>query len=86
MGYEFRYEKDGQMTNCFPMDTATDMWIPLSGDKSLSEIIELAKEKWPEKDFSEITLDSVNHHQYCIYYDLHDSSDYVQYLVLSVEE
>lgn len=86
MGYEYRYEKDGQSTNCYPKDTPNTLWIQMYGDKTLSDIILRAKEKWPEKDFSEITMDSVNHHQYNIYYDLHDYSDYVQYLVLSVEE
>lgn len=84
--YKYRYEKEGAMTNRFPVDDETTMWIPMHGDKSLSDIIDFAKEKWPDKDFSEITIDSENHHQYCIHYDLHDSSDYVQYLVLSVEE
>lgn len=84
--YEYRYEKDGSITNCYPKDTDNTLWIEMYGDKTISDIIQCAKEKWPDKKFDEITMDSVNHHQYSIYYDLHDSSDYVQYLVLSVQE
>ena len=86
MGYQYRYEKNGEATNCFPVDTSTELWIEMHGDKSILDLFERAKEKWPNKDFSEITMDVVNHHQYSIYYDLYDNSDYVQYLVLCVDE
>lgn len=81
--YKYRYEKDGQMTNCFPEDEDDTMWV--QSGKTIKDLMELAKEKWPNVAFEDISIDSVNHHQYCIYYDLHDSSDYVDYLVLSVE-
>lgn len=84
--YEYRYEKDGSATNCYPKDTDDTLWIEIHGDKSIGDIMRAAKQKWPDVDFDDITIDAVNHHQYSIYYDLHDASDYVQYLVLSVEE
>lgn len=81
--YKYRYEQDGRMTNCFPVDEEDTMWV--QSGKTVKDLMELAKEKWPDIAFEDISIDSVHHHQYSIYYDLHDSSDYVDYLVLSVE-
>ncbi len=81
--YQYRNEKNGEAVNCFPVDTDKVMWIESCG-KTLADLITAAKEKWPDVDFSEIDIVSENHHQYSIYYDLHDSNDYVQYFVLSI--
>lgn len=81
--YKFRDEKDGSSTNRYPVDEDDTMWV--HSGKTIKELMDLAKEKWPNIKFEDISIDSVHHHQYCIYYDLHDSSDYVDYLVLSVE-
>lgn len=86
MGYEYEYQKNGSATNCFPKNTDSTLWLAMYGDKNIAELIHAAKTKWPDVEFEDITIDAVNHHQYNIYYDLHDYSDYVQYLVLSVEE
>lgn len=80
--YKYRYEKDGGATNCFPENDETTLWI--HSGKTLQELIEAAQEKWPGVKFEDISIDTVHHHQYCIYYDQHDSSDYVDYFVLSV--
>lgn len=84
MTYEYRYEKDGDATHCFPVDTDNDLWIE-SCDKTLQDIIDAAKEKWPDAEFSHISVQAIKHHQYSIYYDLYDDSDYVDYVVLSLE-
>lgn len=81
MSYRYRYEKDGRTTNCFPVDEDDTIWVESSG-KTILDLIELAKEKWPDVPFEDISIDAVHHHQYNIYYDLHDSSDYVNYFVL----
>jgi hypothetical protein len=81
--YSYRYEKEGStITNCFPEDDETTMWLKSSSN--LQEVIEAAKEKWPDVQFEDISIDAVHHHQYSIYYDLHDNSDYVDYIVLNV--
>ena len=80
--YKYSYEKDGGATNCFPVDTENTMWV--QSGKQIKDLIELAQEKWPDVKFEDISIESVHHHQYCIHYDLHDSSDYVDYLVLNV--
>lgn len=82
--YKYRYEQNGGETNCYPVDTDEEIWIASEG-KTLSDLIAAAKEKWPDVNVEDINIESVNHHQYCIYYDMHDSSDYVQYFVLSVD-
>lgn len=80
--YKYRYEKNGAATNCFPENDETTLWIHSS--KTLQEVIDAAQEKWPGVKFENISIEVEHHHQYCIYYDLHDSSDYVDYFVLSV--
>lgn len=81
--YKYRDEKDGQMVNRYPVDEDDTMWV-VSGT-TIKALMALARNKWPDVEFEDVSIDSVHHHQYCIYYDLHDSSDYVDYLVLSVE-
>lgn len=81
--YKCRYENEGRTTNCFPVDEDDTMWIEKG--KTVKELMELAKIKWPDVEFEDINIDVVHHHQYSIYYDSYDSTDYVDYLVLSVE-
>lgn len=79
-----KFENKGN--DCFPVDTENDMWIDASSSLSLSDILEKAKEKWPDVSLENISIESVNHHQYCIGYDLYDSGDYVEYIYLSIEK
>jgi hypothetical protein len=80
--YKFRQEKDGGSTNCYPVDDENTMWIQTS-EITLAEIVGAYKSKWPDAEFYEISVTPYHHHQYSIYYDLHDSSDYVDYIILS---
>lgn len=68
--------------NDFPEDTDTEIWIQ-SNSLSLQELFEHAKEKWPQAELGDIQIDAIHHHQYCVTYDLHDPSDYVDYTVLT---
>lgn len=83
--YQYRYEKDGSVTNCFPVDTDTEIWIQAEG-QSLQDLIVAACAKWPGVSVEDISVEVQHHHQYSIYYDLHDSSDYVNYFVISCEK
>lgn len=83
MSYKYREETNGRQTDSYPVNTDDTLWIESNG-VTLKDIIEAAKEKWPDVKFEDITMDAVHHHQYCIYYDLHDSSDYVDYIVLGL--
>jgi hypothetical protein len=70
--------------NEHPVDTDNDMW--LSGYLSLSDILEKVKEKWPDANIEDVEISSVNHHEYSVGYDLYDSSDYVQYIYVSLNK
>lgn len=81
--HEFKYEERGGATDSIPVDNDKTMW--LIGNQPVSFLMAKAKDKWPDVNFADINIEAVHHHQYCIYYDLHDSSDYVDYLVLSID-
>lgn len=76
--------KNGGQTDHFPEDTDVEMWIENNGGLTMQGMMDRCKEKWPDVPFSDIDIQPVHHHQYCIYYDLHDPSDYVDYLVFSI--
>lgn len=82
--YKYRYEKEGSATNCFPENTDKTLWIRSNGT-SVADLVLAARNKWPDVELEDIEITSEHHHQYCIYYDLHDASDYVDYLVLNIE-
>ena len=75
-----KFEQRG--TDVYPVDTATGFW--LQGEYSLSEILEEAKDRFPNVSIDDINIEAYNHHQYAVHYDLPDSSDYVNYLYISV--
>lgn len=70
----------------YPVDTENDMWLPGDSSLSLSDVLERVKEKWPNVNIEDVDITAVNHHQYSIGYDLHDSSDYVQYIYVSLNK
>lgn len=76
----------GQQVDHIPEDSDTEMWIEDNGGLSLQGIIERCQFKWPDISLQDISVQPVHHHQFCVYYDLHDSSDYVDYLVCTVEK
>lgn len=50
--------------------------------RPLNEIIEKVNEKWPGTDFSKIEIEAQHIHTYALGYDLYDSSDYDDYIVI----
>ena len=79
-----KFEKNGNHQH--PVDTENDMWLCGNCSISLADIIEKAQEKWHGVSLEDIELKAVNHHEYCVGYDLYDSSDYVQYIYVSVNK
>jgi hypothetical protein len=77
--------RTGGQVDRIPEDSDTEMWVENTGYLSLQDMINRCKAKWPNVDFEDISVEPRHHHQYCIYYDLHDSSDYVDYLVFTKE-
>lgn len=80
------YYKDGHITNFTPDDTDQELYIEASyQDISLPEILAKAREKWGEHiQYEDISVRPENIHTRCLYYDLHDSSDWDDYLVISL--
>lgn len=77
------YTRNG--VDCFsPDDTEKSFYIPY--DSSLSEIIEQVKVKFGDKiDFEDVTITPEYIHVMALGYDLYDSSDYENYLRISIE-
>tara|TARA_R110002020_G_scaffold86013_1_gene212191 strand:+ start:350 stop:574 length:225 start_codon:yes stop_codon:yes gene_type:complete len=70
------------IVNYTPTDTDTTMYI--LGEAPLSEIIEKSKDKWgSDIDFDDIEISSEYIHTRCLGYDLYDSSDYDEYIVVT---
>ena len=70
----------------FPVETEKDLWIYSNNLVSLAEIIEKVQEKWPNISLDKIQIEAYNHHQYATTYDIYESSDYVNYIYISLEE
>ena len=78
MGYGTR---NGRIKTFWPDDD--DKTIYRARDLDLSEIIELAKEKWGDGvDFDNITIRSEYIHTDCLTHDQYDPSDYTRFVVI----
>ena len=65
-----------------PEDTSDCFYI--EKESTLDAIIAKCKEKWGESiSFNNIKIESKYIHVYCIFYDLHDPSDYSNYLMIT---
>lgn len=80
MGYSYR--NNGNIKDFWPDDDENTMYRA-SGSDSLQDLINLAKEKWPDASMEDIEITSENIHTSCLTYDLYDSSDYTQFTVLT---
>lgn len=78
---KFREEKikPGQY-NSHPVDTEHGFW--LNSEVTLADIMKEVKERFGHSDLSKIKVHAVHHHEYCITYDLHDPSDYTDYIYI----
>lgn len=78
--------RNGMAYDEIPEDSESELWIEdLGGNISLSDLLNKAKDKWPDASLEDIAVSAVKHHQYNIYYDLYDPSDYVEYVVLNLQ-
>lgn len=77
------YTTQGSIENYWPDDDDNTVYIPGdSGDISLESIILIIRDKWPNTKFDGITISSENIHTTCLTYDLYDSSDYTQFVII----
>lgn len=71
-----------KMDDYTPTDDDTTIYI--LGESPLSEIIARSKEKWGDDiNFDAIEISSEYIHTRCLTYDLYDSSDYDEYIVVT---
>jgi hypothetical protein len=80
MGYFIR--PGTQITDFWPDDTETEMYVVANSDYSIADLLEMAKEKWPDATPENVSVSSEKVHTNCIYYDLYDSGDYTDFVIL----
>lgn len=61
----------------------TDSAIYIAYSASLTEILEIIAERWPETPITEISITPYHIQTYCIGYDKYDSSDYTNFIEIS---
>lgn len=69
------------IVNYTPEDTENTFYV--LGETDLDCIMYLIKEKWGDVDFGYITVEPEHIHTCCLTYDLYDSSDWNDYLVVT---
>lgn len=82
MGYSYR--NSGYIKDFWPDDAENIMYICSDISPSIQDLIDLAKEKWPDADFGQIEIGAEHIHTNCLTYDLHDPSDYTNFITLSI--
>jgi hypothetical protein len=83
MGYGTR---DGSIRTFAPDDTETVKYLHSGCDYTLAEILDIAREKWGEKiGLEDITITAEYIHTDCIGYDLYDSGDYTNFIVITLQ-
>ena len=64
-----------------PQDDANTMYLPYS--TNMQTLLELVQAKWPTADLDEVQICTQHIQTSCIGYDLYDSSDYTDYIVVT---
>lgn len=68
----------------WPADTETEIYY--ANETSLAEILESIKTRWPNISMTEISIQAEYIHTHCLGYDLYDSSDYTNFVVVRKTE
>lgn len=84
-----KYLREGTQA-CYdftPDDTDTKMYLDSSVyiTITLAEIMEKAKEKWPDASLENINISAEHIHTHALGYDRYDQSDYTDYIVLELK-
>ncbi len=82
MGYTTR--NNGNITDFWPDDDENTMYV--SNDCSLSTIMGMVKDKWPDAPVGSINLSSQSIHTRCLYYDRYDGNDHTDFIVITREK
>jgi len=76
-----RFTRSGtNITDFWPDDTDTEMYIDTSASLDLDWLLELLKKKWPDYQNDEIAMEAEHIHTHALGYDRYDSGDYTQFI------
>ena len=78
--YQPNPSKYPEMWSFLPDETDNEFYIVR--EASITEIMELANEKW-QGEWKDLVIRSEYIHTDCIYYDLYNPSDYTEYLCIN---
>lgn len=81
MGYSTR--SCGNIRTFWPDDTENSFYIESSA--SIQDILDRARRTWPQADLNNIRIEAQHIHTDCLGYDQYDSSDYTNFLCISLE-
>lgn len=79
MGYSYR--NNGAITDFWPDDTEDTIYVSETFPMKL--LLDIINEKWPNINLDFVSISSENIHTSCLTYDLHDSSDYTNFTVIT---
>lgn len=80
MGYTYR--NNGQITDFWPDNTGDELYLEDNGGITVVDLLGEIHMHFGECDLEQIEVSSENIHTNCLTYDLHDSSDYTQFVVI----
>lgn len=83
MAYSELKHAHGTITNFWPDNTLSEMYILGSDGYSLKDILDKAKEHFGECNLDELEITAEHIHTDCLYYDRYDSSDYTNFLKIT---
>ncbi len=84
MGYSYR--NNGQITDFWPDDTATELYIDGDYGYDLEYLLEQIKNHFGDCDMSKYRISAEYIHTSCLTYDRYDSSDYTKFIKITKEE
>ena len=77
----YSYRNGGNIKDYWPDDDESTIYRASCSD-TLQEIMDMAKEKWPEASLEDIEISSEKIHTSCLTYDCYDPSDYTDFIVI----
>ena len=76
------YRNNGWITDFWLDDSDDEIYIDGTSGVSLQYVSELVHDKWGV-ELTDVSIRSENIHTGCLTYDLHDSSDYTNFIVIT---
>lgn len=74
-------DKNG-IEHYWPQDDSCTIYIMAEYNMSLADILERAREEWPDVDPANIAIEAEHLRTCCLGYDRYDSFDYTNFIIL----